>query len=262
MVPGQNNSSDGDHVRRIAMWSGPRNISTAMMRSWDARADTVVCDEPLYAHYLRETGREHPGAAEIIAHHEPDADRVVTFLTGPSPDGCAIFYQKHMAHHLLPTVDRSFLDRLINVFLVRDPDAMLVSLARVLPDPTPEETGLPQQVELVRQLRSDSDVSPIVIVANDVLTDPEAMLRSLCAAIDVPFDPAMLSWSPGPRPTDGIWARHWYASVEASTQFGPPRPPVDGPPSHLREVAAVCRACYDELITHRLAPAPPSDRRS
>src|SRR5256714_224645 len=133
---------------RIAMWSGPRNISTALMRSWGNRPDTVVCDEPLYAHYLLRTHAPHPGAAEVIACHESDWQKVVACLTGPIPDGKAIFYQKHMCHHLLPDIDRSWLDQVTNCFLIREPREMLNSLAKHLPNPTLEDTGLPQQVEL------------------------------------------------------------------------------------------------------------------
>src|SRR5262245_40777183 len=138
---------------RIAMWSGPRNISTAMMRSWGNRPDTFVCDEPLYAHYLQQTGIDHPGAAEVIATHERDWARVVDWLTGPIPDGKPIFFQKRMAHHLLPQIDRTWLGLVSNAFLIRAPREMLASLAKVLPHPTVADTGLPQQVEIFEWVR-------------------------------------------------------------------------------------------------------------
>ncbi len=139
-------------IRRIAMWSGPRNISTALMRSWGNRPDTVVWDEPLYAHYLLATGADHPGAEEVIRCHESDWRKVVARLVGDVPEGKSIFYQKHMSHHLLPEIDRGWLDRVTNVFLLRPPRHMLTSLVRILPHPSLLDTGLPQQVEILTLL--------------------------------------------------------------------------------------------------------------
>src|SRR3954447_3613844 len=206
---------------RIAMWSGPRNISTAMMRAWGNRSDTFVCDEPLYAHYLRETGILHPGADEVIRCHEPDWRKVVAWLTGPVPEGKAIFYQKQMAHHLLPSIERGWLADLTNVFLIREPREMLTSLIRVTPDPTLEDTGLPQQVALFEEERRRTGAVPLVLDARDVLEDPRGMLERLCRGLGVPFAEAMLSWPPGRRETDGIWAKHWYSAVEQTTSFQP-----------------------------------------
>ncbi|HEY6564461.1 MAG TPA: hypothetical protein VIY86_08195, partial [Pirellulaceae bacterium] len=171
-----------DLTVRIAMWSGPRNISTALLRSWGHRGDTVVCDEPLYAHYLEVTGKDHPGRAETLAHHDRDWRSVTTWLTGPVPDGRSIFYQKHMAHHLLPSIDRGWIGILRNAFLIRHPQEMLTSLMRHIPEPEPEDTGLPQQVQLVEQLRAQTGAAPIIIDARDVLERPEPMLRTLCHA--------------------------------------------------------------------------------
>src|SRR6516165_2214319 len=128
---------------RMAMWSGPRNISTAMMRAWGNRPDTFVCDEPLYAYYLRTTGVAHPGADEVIRSQEGDWRKVVAWLTEHEPPGKAIFYQKHMTHHLLPEIDRSWLDRVTNVFLIREPREVVISFAKVVPNPCLEDTGLP-----------------------------------------------------------------------------------------------------------------------
>src|SRR5436190_9738229 len=154
---------------RIAMWSGPRNISTAMMRSWGNRPDTFVCDEPLYAHYLQKTGYDHPGADEVIASHEPDWKKVVEWLTGPVPGGKPVFYQKHMAHHLLPEIERDWLASLTHAFLIRDPREMLLSLVKVMPHPAALDTGLPQQLELFRSVRAATGHTPPVIDARDVL---------------------------------------------------------------------------------------------
>ena len=179
---------------RIAMWSGPRNISTAMMRSWGNRPDTLVCDEPFYAHYLAVTGREHPGAEEIIAHHETDPDHVIAWLTGPVPGDKPIFYQKHMAHHLLADMDRDWLDEVTNCFLIRDPREMLTSLVKHLPNPTLQDTGLPRQVEIFWRVANRTRSRPPVLDARDVLQDPKRMLGLLCDALGVKVTNAMLSW--------------------------------------------------------------------
>lgn len=244
-----------DHEgKRIAMWSGPRNISTAMMRSWGNRADTYVCDEPLYAYYLERTGLDHPGAAEVIAHHENDWRRVVEWLTGLVSDGKAVFYQKHMAHHLLPEIDRGWLDRVTNAFLIREPREMLTSLVKVLPRPTLADTGLPQQVEIFHQVREKTGTTPPIIDARDVLEQPRAMLSTLCDRLGIPFQESMLSWPAGPRATDGIWAKHWYASVERSTTFGPYSPKNEPVPDDLLDLLDRCEMLYTSLYEHRLRP--------
>ncbi len=239
-------------VVRIAMWSGPRNISTAMMRSWGNRPDTFVCDEPLYAHYLERTGIDHPGADEVMAHHERDWRKVVDWLTGPVPEGKTIFYQKHMAHHLLPEIDRGWLGEVKNCFLIRDPREMLTSLARHLPRPTLADTGLPQQVEIFERERRLTGRVPPVIDAKDVLDDAEGLLRRLCRALAVPFVDEMLRWPPGRRETDGIWAKHWYQEVETSTGFRPYRRKPDAVPEELAGLLDTCFTHYGRLREHRL----------
>ena len=237
---------------RVAMWSGPRNLSTALMRSWGARPDTAVSDEPLYAAYLAATGLDHPGRADVLASQPTDWRTVAVRLAGPAPGGAAVWYQKHMAHHLLPETGRDWLDGgFRHAFLIRDPAAMLVSLDRVTPDPTLADTGLPQQVELFERVRQRGAAPPVIDSA-DVLRDPPGVLRALCAALAVPFDAAMLTWAPGPRDTDGAWAPHWYGSVNASTGFGPPRAEAPAVPDRLRPVLAACRPLYDRLAVERL----------
>jgi hypothetical protein len=223
-----------------------------MMRSWGNRADTAVVDEPLYAHYLKSTGLPHPGADEVIARHEPDWRKVAEFLTGPAPGGKAVFYQKHMSHHLLPEIDRGWLSRLTNVFLIRDPKEMLTSLMKVLPEPRVEDTGLPQQVELFERVRRETGAAPPVFDAKGILDAPEPMLRAMCAAVGVAFDPAMLSWPAGSRETDGVWAKHWYAEVEKSTGFRPFRPKDEPVPGRLRPVYEKCVELYGVLSEHRV----------
>src|SRR5690606_34336791 len=160
---------------RIAMWSGPRNISTALMRSWGSRGDTVVCDEPFYAHFLKVTGRKHPGRDDVVAHYETDWRKVAAWLTGPVPDGKAIFYQKHMAHHLLPEMMDDWLEALSHAFLIRDPGEMLTSLVKVIPDPAIEDTGLPQQWALFEWLQARGAAPAPVLAARDVPENSRAM---------------------------------------------------------------------------------------
>jgi hypothetical protein len=242
----------GEGATRIAMWSGPRNISTALLRSWENRPDTFVCDEPLYAHYLLETGADHPGSAEVIAHHESDWRKVVDWLTGPVPGGKAVFYQKHMTHHLLPEVDRGWLDEVESCFLIREPREMITSLAKKLEAPTLRDTGLVQQVEIFERVRERTGKVPPVIDSRDVLEDPQGVLGRLCQVLGLDFLPEMLSWPPGRRETDGIWARHWYESVEASTGFQPYRPKPDPVPEELEDLHATCLTYYEAMSRHRL----------
>ena len=238
---------------RLAMWSGPRNVSTAFMRSWENRSDTVVVDEPFYAHYLLATGLDHPGRAEVIARHETDWHRVVESLLAPVPPGVRILYQKQMAHHLLPHMGRDWLASLTHAFLIRDPRPMLSSLGEKLGSFDLLATGLPQQVEIFEYVQRTSHRVPPVVDAADLLDAPEAMLRALCAALDIPFSARMLAWPPGPRATDGAWARHWYERVARSTGFEAPEPTetrrLDG---RLAALQAQCRPLYERLYAHRL----------
>lgn len=238
-------------VVRIAMWSGPRNISTALLRSWGNREDTVVVDEPLYAHYLATTGLEHPGREVVIASQARDWRRVAEQLLAPLPDGVHISYQKHMAHHLLPNIDRGWLDGLSHAFLIREPQEMLASLARVLAEPTLADTGLAQQDEILSSLLERGE-DPPVIDARDVLAAPEPMLRALCDRLGVAFSPAMLHWPAGPRATDGVWAQWWYDTVIASTGFEPYRPPTSTLPERLEPLLEQCRPYYDRLYRRRI----------
>jgi hypothetical protein len=244
--------TEGSKGVRIAMWSGPRTISTALLRAWGSRPDTFVCDEPLYAHYLMATGRDHPGREEILRVHETNAGKVIAWLTGEIPHGKAIFYQKHMAHHLLPGMDRSWLRLVRNAFLIRDPREMLTSLIRVTPDPCLEDTGLPQQWELFERTLGRTGETPPVIDSRDVLENPRGVLEALCGALRIPFMECMLAWERGPRDTDGVWAKHWYASVEASTGFVAYRPKAERVPERLASLHGRCRAIYEELHAHRL----------
>jgi sulfotransferase family protein len=238
---------------RIAMWSGPRNISTAMMRSWGNRPDTLVCDEPFYAHYLQTTGRAHPGANEVIAHGETDWRNVVQRLTSDVPDGKHVFYQKQMTHHLLPQIDRVWLGTMTNCFLIRDPGEVISSYIKKNDDPALEDIGFVQQAEIFDWVRAHTGAIPAVIDARDVLENPRRILELLCDAVGVAFSDAMLSWPPGLRETDGIWARHWYHEVATSTSFRPPPPrKAQEVPARLRAVYEKSREAYEHLYPQRL----------
>jgi hypothetical protein len=231
---------------RIAMWSGPRNISTALMRSFGSRADTIVVDEPFYAHYLAVTGVDHPGRAAVLESQPTRWQEVAAALTGPLPPGVAVSYQKHMAHHLLPGMGRSWLRRLTHAYLIRDPAHVVASYARVRGEPTLADLGYPQQAEIFRAYGGP------VVDAADVLRDPATVLHRLCAALGLEFDPAMLHWPPGPRDTDGVWAPFWYAAVRASTGFAPYDPAPAELPGRLRPLVESALPYYQELAAHRL----------
>lgn len=236
------------------MWSCPRTVSTALMRAFENRADTTVCDEPLYACYLAATGLPHPMAAEVIASQAVDWRVVAEQLTGPVPGDRSVFYQKHMAHHLLPEIGREWLERLEHCFLIRDPLELLPSLDDRTPDPRLEDTGFPQQLELFEQVSESTGRTPPVVDSRDLLEAPRAVLGLLCESLDIPFDEAMLSWPAGPRSTDGVWAAHWYANVEHSTAFQAPPARARALPVRLEELLEVCRTPYETLHAHRLHP--------
>ena len=239
--------------RIIAMWSGPRNISTALMRSWGSRSDTRVVDEPFYAYYLLSTGYEHPGADEIIRSYPTDWRAVVDQLLGERQDS-AIVYHKHMTHHMLPHIERTWLGKVSNAFLIREPRRMLLSLMKVIPQPRLEQTGLPQQVELFESVRELTGTIPPVIDARDVLQQPGLMLRRLCSALDVPYYRCMLRWQAGVRDTDGVWAKHWYGAVERSTGFAPYQDDDSPLPDQLLGLLEACQPLYDQLAQHRICP--------
>jgi hypothetical protein len=235
------------------MWSGPRNISTAMMRAWGNRADTMVVDEPFYAYYLEKTGAEHPGAEEVIAHGETDWRRVVEHLTLTVSAGKPIFYQKQMTHHLLPEISRNWLHSVTNCFLIRHPAEVIASYIKKNRDPSFEDLGFVQQAEIFDFVRLNVGTVPPVLDARDVLEDPARILGLLCDAVGVPFSDQMLSWPPGLRETDGIWAKHWYSEVENSTCFRGREPKPVEVPVRLQTVYERSLRAYERLYGYRLA---------
>jgi hypothetical protein len=237
---------------RIAMWSGPRNISTAMMRAWENRGDCAVSDEPLYAAYLAQTGLDHPGRDAVIAAGETDWRRVVAHLLGPAPSGAALWYQKHMSHHLLPGMAIDWVLQLRNVFLIRDPAEVVASYLKSRATVTPDDIGLPQQGRLFDLLRGHLGEPPPVIDAGEFLRAPEAHLRALCARLGIAFTPRMLSWPAGPRDSDGVWAPYWYDAVWKSTGFEPWRARETALAGEAAAVAEACRPVYERLRAFRI----------
>ena len=240
---------------RIAMWSGPRNISTAMMRSFGNRSDCFVTDEPLYACYLAGTGAPHPMREEVLASQSRDWRDVTAWLTGPIPAGRAVWYQKHMTHHLLPAMGRDWFDDLVHCFLIRDPRRVLASYAKKRDEEVRiEDVGMIQQAEIFDEVvaRGGGRIPPVIDAA-EVLAAPRTTLARLCAVLGIGFEPEMLAWPPGRRSTDGVWAAHWYHAVEASTGFAPP-PPEPGPLApDLESIAEACGPAYERLRAHALA---------
>ncbi len=237
--------TDSSNVTRICLWSGPRNVSTAMMYAFAQRSDTRVIDEPLYAHYLRVSGADHPGREDVLAAMDPDGDRVSRdMILGPCDR--PILFMKQMAHHLVD-LDLSFLSRTVNVLLIRDPFEMLPSLVNQLPNPTLADTGLRRQAELLDQLLADGQ-NPSVLDARETLLDPGRVLRVLCERIGIPFTEDMLNWEACARPEDGVWAKHWYHNVQKSSGFAPYRAKTDAFPDRLRPLLEACKPHYERLF--------------
>lgn len=237
----------------LAVWSGPRNISTALMRSFETRSDTEVVDEPLYAYYLAASGADHPARDEVIAAGEVSWEKVVADLTAPRE---GVYYQKHMAHHLLPELPREWIGSLANVLLIRDPLEVLASYVRKRAGtPRTEDLGFRQQVELYEQLGPETPV----VDAADFLRDPRSYLCFLCEYAGVPFEETMLEWEPGPRRSDGVWAAHWYDVVLSSTGFQPYRRQEVELDGAAGAVATECRPFYERLHAARVV-LPPGPR--
>lgn len=236
---------------RIAMWSGPRNLSTAMMYSFGARSDFAVVDEPFYAAYLSLTGLDHPMRDEIIASQPTDPPDVIEALLGSIPAQNPHFYQKHMSQHMLPQIPRDWVDQVQNVFLIRHPARVAASFSAKYDNPTLTDIGFVQQAELFDQL-TDHGKAPIVIDSSDIRRDPERMLKRLCAALGLEWDPAMLFWPAGGHADDGVWAAHWYGAVHRSTGFAPAEGDLPVLDAARQALADAAMPAYDHLFQMRL----------
>ncbi len=235
-------------VTRINVWSGPRNVSTALMYSFRQRADTRVFDEPLYAHYLATTTArsEHPMNDEVLASMSPDAEVVAeTVIFGPT-DRPVLFF-KQMAHHWVAGVPDRVLSDCFNALLIRDPREVLTTVVHQLPQPTMTDIGIARQLDLLHALRGFGQ-DPPVIDAKRLQNDPETVLRKLCDRAGIGWDPAMLSWPAGAKPEDGVWAPAWYSNAHTTTGFLPHRPKTEPLPDHVAALADEASGIYDELL--------------
>ncbi len=236
-------------MKTICLWSGPRNVSTALMYSFAERPDTHVVDEPLYGHFLRVTGAVHPGREEVLANVECDGNKVMRELLVQSGDSRDIVFLKQMAHHLVD-IDKDFLQQTEHIFLIRDPEQMLPSLTIQLPDATLADTGLKMQWQLFEELDAAGQ-RPAILDSRELLLDPQAVLRQLCEHLNIPFLDTMLSWEPGPRAEDGVWAPHWYQAVHQSTGFSGYHHKECFPES-LAPLLAECSPWYEKLYGRAL----------
>ena len=241
-----------DRPLRIAMWSGPRNISTAMMRSFSSRPDCAVSDEPFYGCYLKATGADHPMREEIVAAMDCDWRSVAAAMAGPVPGGRPVWYQKHMPHHMAGPVAPDDLKGVVHAFLIRDPARMAASYAAKRESVTPGDLGIAAQRAFFDRESDRTGHAPPVIDSADVLRDPAGTLAARCGALGIGWDAAMLRWPAGRHPDDGIWAPHWYGRVEASTGFDGAEPPPPALAGALAAVADACRADYEALAAHAL----------
>ena len=235
-----------ENITRIYLWSGPRNISTALMYSFAQREDTLVFDEPLYAHYLNQTkaNQYHPGSADILNSMENDGEKVVKVMIGKH-DKPVLFF-KNMTHHLL-NLDRSFMNEAFHIILTRNPTEMIPSFAKVIEKPKLNDLGYTEHLELLRYFQKMS-IDYIVVDSKDILLNPELMLKKICQHIGISFDLKMLKWEKGPRPEDGIWAKYWYGNIHKSTGFMKFKAKTESFPKELNFLLNSCLPCYNELI--------------
>lgn len=238
----------------ICMWSGPRNLSTAMMRSFGGRADTAVLDEPFFAPFLAVSGKDHPGRDETLAQHETDPARVADICTGPVPDEKRYYFQKHMPHHMLDGFPVDWCKDAQHFFLIREPARVICSYAKGRAAFDLDDLGYAPQRRLYDTLCDMTGAAPPILDSMDILRNPEGMLRALCSALSLPWDAGMLSWPAGPRETDGAWAPYWYGSVERSTGFSPAPEACPDIDARYADMAARAQRDYDALYGARLLP--------
>ncbi len=238
---------------RIAMWSGPRNLSTAMMYAFAQRGDCAVRDEPFYAAYLALTGIDHPMRDAVLSAGDTEPADVITKCLGPIPDGKTVLYQKHMTHHMVPDIPRDWMAKVTNVFLIRHPARVIASYAAKRENPTLDDIGFRQQLDLFEHVRRLGQ-TPAVIDSAEIRADPRAALTALCSAIGLPFDPDMLHWPAGPKSYDGVWAAHWYGAVHRSTGFAGPEGPLPELTGEMADLARLALPAYEKLREAALVP--------
>ncbi len=236
----------------IAMWSGPRNLSTALMRSFAQRADTTAWDEPFYAAYLKATGFQHPMREEVIAAGISDPQAVALACGSEPVPPKSVFYQKHMTHHMLPGFPVDWIDGITNAFLLRSPEQVLASYVKKHESVGAGDIGFAMQRKLFERAADRSGIAPIAIDSADIRANPQKALTALCHALGISFDPAMLSWKRGPAPEDGVWGSHWYDAIWKSTGFAPPESEATVLPAHLARIADEVRQDYEAVFRHRL----------
>ena len=236
----------------IAMWSGPRNLSTALMRSFENRSDCFVSDEPFYPFFLHKTGYEHPLREVIIESGQIDYNEIVEYIIGPIPCSKKIWYQKHMAHHIFPELDMNWTKKIRNCLLIRHPSDVILSYLKKNEIKSIEQLGYPQQVDIYELLSQESESPPIIVDAKDLLQNPKKMLIEMCKNLKIEFDIKMLSWPSGARETDGVWGKHWYKQVKASTGFMPFVEIKKNIPSRYNALHDKCMKCYDFLYQNRI----------
>ncbi len=239
---------------RIAVWSGPRNISTAMMRAWENRSDTRVVDEPFYAYYLKTTGLNHPGYENVINSQSTDWAKIAHQLS-EAPVKDAVFYQKHMTHHMLPEIDLGWCEKLNHCFLIRDPLLVVNSYEKKNQLVSADDIGVHRQFALYQQISSLTDKAVTVIDSKDVLQYPEKVLTHICSEFGLGFSSEMLNWPKGRRASDGVWAEHWYNAVELSTGFQAYVKPVIEVSEKGREIARQCQDNYLAMWEKRFIPS-------
>jgi len=236
----------------IAMWSGPRNISTALMRSFENRSDCFVSDEPFYSYFLYKTGLKHPLSDEVINSGLIHYDKIIKYITGPIPSSKNIWYQKHMAHHILEGENIDWIKNMKNCLLIRHPSDVILSYSKKNEINNIQQLGYLQQIEIYKMLTKELGISPIIIDAQDLLMEPKKMLIEICEILRIKFDKKMLSWPLGSRKTDGVWGKHWYKQVEASTEFKSYIQTSRIIPPKYQSLYDECIQCYNFLYQNRI----------
>ena len=236
----------------IAMWSGPRNISTALMRSFENRSDCFVSDEPFYSYFLYKTELKHPLSNEIIKYGLTDYNEIIKYITGPIPSSKNIWYQKHMAHHISAGANMDWIKKMENCLLIRHPSDVISSYSKKNEINSIQQLGYLQQIEIYEMLTKDLGIAPIIINAEDLLREPRKMLIEICKNLKIKFNDKMLSWPPGVRKTDGLWGKHWYKQVEASTGFKPYIKTNRIIPTKYQSLYDECIKYYDFLYQNRI----------